>query len=279
MNYQKLLVGKEPYYVAVGRSGAFAVHRHPEIELSYCLRGWFEMSIDNQKYILQQGDIAVVNPMSSHEFFGADSACEKITIEVGPVFLGEHFDLFLRTNASGYVFRLKCEESKDEVYQELITCLEKTAQVYNQRPDFYSLHIKSNIYKISALILQLIARQKLGAVDTKNLRDIEKIDRALNFIYNNYAENLSIETVSEACGYSKSNFCKIFRNVVGDTFHNVLNQHRIEIACLHLKEENVSVDKLSQMVGFADAKSFCRVFKKVMGETSGSFKKRIQKDK
>ncbi|MBQ8249989.1 MAG: helix-turn-helix transcriptional regulator [Clostridia bacterium] len=104
--------------------------------------------------------------------------------------------------------------------------------------------------------------------------NIVKIEKAIEIIYNRYSEPLDIESVSAECGYSKSSFCKIFKEITGETFHSVLNRHRIEIACMHLKNSNASVEEIALNAGFSDLKSFCRVFKKITGESSGSYRKR-----
>ena len=113
-------------------------------------------------------------------------------------------------------------------------------------------------------------------IQNKKLTDVKKIDQALETIYNRYFEPLNVEDISAFCGYSKSNFCKIFKNITGDTFHNTLNRHRIEVACMLLRETNDTVEKFAQETGFSDAKSFCRVFKKLMGKNAGEYRKRIK---
>jgi AraC-like DNA-binding protein len=102
---------------------------------------------------------------------------------------------------------------------------------------------------------------------------VKKIDIALEAIYNRYNEPLDVESISALCGYSKSNFCKIFKNVTGDTFHNALNLRRVEIACLLLRDSNDTVEDIARDTGFLDSKSFCRVFKNVTNQTAGQYRK------
>ena len=109
---------------------------------------------------------------------------------------------------------------------------------------------------------------------TKDLQNVQKIEKSLDIIYNRFDEQLDLETVSKLCGYSKSNFCKIFKTITGDTFHNILNRHRVDIACLKLKESTASIEEIALSVGFADTKSFCRVFKSVTGFSSGEYRKK-----
>lgn len=274
MLYQKLLVGEDPYFVAVGFTNGFQVHRHPEIELSYCLSGSYTIIINNKEYLLSEGDLVVVSPMAAHEFPEVtEPTGEKLTIEVGSGLLGENFEPFNAINPEDGIFKLKADPD-NALHRQLSALFEETAEIFSNRPKFSALSIKSNLFKISGLLLQHITAKQNANNVLKPVRDVEKIEKSLEIIYNRYSEPLDLEEVSNACGYSKSNFCKVFKSITGDTFHNVLNRHRVEIACLHLKSGNQSVEIIASSVGFADSKSFCRVFKKIMGESSGSYKKR-----
>ena len=78
---------------------------------------------------------------------------------------------------------------------------------------------------------------------------------------------------ADLAGYGKSNFCKIFKAITGDTFHNVLNRHRIENAYMYLSETDMTVADIGSEVGFSDTKSFCRVFKSIIGSTAGEYRR------
>ncbi len=274
MLYQKLLVGANPYFVSVGPGSAFEVHRHPEIELSYCIKGTYNIIIGKKEYVLREGDLAVVNPMAAHELGNKlTDDCLRLTIDVGPGLLGDQFELFVSMNPDSSVFSLK-HEDVDELHKELADLLDQTAVFFDEKRAFYSLTVKGNIYKISALLLQILAKDNAHDLTLKPQTDVEKIDRAISIIYNRYDEPLDLDSVSRLCGYSKSNFCKVFKSITGETFHNMLNRHRVDIACLKLRESNASVEDIALSVGFSDTKSFCRVFKTITGESSGKYKKK-----
>ena len=278
MLYQKLLVGEHPYMISVGNTISYGLHRHWEIELSYCMEGQYTIAINNRSQCLHAGDLMVLNPMAAHEF-PEDSqvpAC-RMTIVLGPGLLGEFFEPFVNMVPSGRVFHLQDEKNNNPAYGQLTCLLEETAHLHLNRTEFSGLEIMGNLHKISALILKLLSEDNGVPLRIQSVRDVEKIEQALEIIYDRYGENLDLDTVSRMCGYSKSNFCKIFKRVTGDTFHNVLTRHRVEIACLHLKESTASIDNIGSTVGFSDSKSFCRTFKKLIGESPGTYRKKSAK--
>lgn len=268
MLYQKLLMGRNPFFISVGKNAAFEIHRHPEIELSYCIEGAYDIVCENKQYQLKAGDFALIPPMAAHEFpTGTDG--QRMTIEVGFAFLGEFFKDF---TSNCHIYK-KSDLQESPKYNELISLLNETAKISNSDLAFGELIIKGNLYKISALLLQTSANENAREAQNKKSADIKSIDLALEKIALSYHEPLTIEDISGMCGYSKSNFCKIFKSITGDTFHNLLNRHRVEVACMLLGETDRTIEKVAQETGFSDTKSFCRVFKKIMGKSAGKYRK------
>ena len=272
MLYQKLLYGSNPFFVSVGKALKFETHRHPELELSYCLKGEYNVICENKLYSLRQGDFLVISPMASHEIPANNRNGEMLTIEVGYTFLGKFFKEFTNHTTACCLYQ-KNDFPSYSANNELVELLKETARIHMSNSALKELSIKGNLYKISSLLLQMTCGVDTDNAQNKKMTDIENVDMALEKIYNNYYEPLNIEDISTSCGYSKSNFCKIFKAITGDTFHVTLNRHRIEIACMLLSETNYTVERIALETGFADSKSFCRVFKKLMGKSAGEYGK------
>jgi len=273
MLYQKLLAGTDPYFACVSPSCAFALHCHPEIELCYCFKGTDTIVAGQKEYILTEGDLVIVNPMAPHEVKNSPlPGSLRLTIEIGPAFLGEQFTSFVSANRDTGILSLK-QNVHLRYYDELSALLEETAMLLEAKEPFSNLLVKGNIYKISAILLKLFTENTLSTPTQKSTIDVEKIGMAVNMIYNCYNKPLSLDEVSAHCGYSKSNFCKLFKEITGESFHVLLNRHRVDVACLRLRNTEASVEEIALSVGFADSKSFCRVFKKIIGKNTGEYRK------
>lgn len=273
MLYQKLLLDSAPYVFQISNGSAFEVHRHPEFEISCCLAGTYDLIFENRRCTLQTGDFAIIPPMAAHEIpKGNDTDCCSVTIELGSVFLGAAYKSFLNQNRQFAVYERE-KLGDTSFYQEISALLEETSVLYYSSTAFRDLSIKGNLYKISALLLQGLPTQTSDGVSDKRSDAVRKIDKAIEIIYNRYYEPLNIELVSTSCGYSKSNFCRIFKDIVGETFHHTLNRHRIEIACTLLRESDHAIEKIAQKTGFSDVKTFCRVFKQMVGTSASEYRK------
>lgn len=274
MLHQKLLTGNHPYFLNVIHTPGFEEHRHPELELNYCLKGSCNFRIDKKDYELQEGDLVIIGSMVAHEIPKPQTPDNHIlTVEVGPVFLMGYFELFSKAIFHKTLYHLKNTENQIAIYDQLAHLLEEIADLHLHKNEFSELLIKSNLYKICAHILQVSMQNATDNTVSRSLRDIAKIEKALDVIHDKFADPLTVEQVATLCGYSNSNFCKIFKNITGDTFHNVLNRHRIENACCFLQGSNMSVEHIASHVGFTDSKSFCRVFKSFIGVTPGTYRR------
>lgn len=270
MLYQKLLVGADPYFVSVAGELGFELHSHPEVELSCCLVGEYVITIDGVEHTLRAGQMAVISPMTGHSLEGGD--CVRLTVEMGQSLLGPYFKQLEFLSRDNLILTLN--ETDETVHKAVWQLLQEIAETENGA--FRNLLQKGNVYKLSGLLLQLLTQQRgMEAAEIRQLA--EKIGCALDMIYNRYFDDLTVEEVSAACGYSKSSFCRVFKAVTGDTFHNTLNRHRVEIARDLLHSTAQSVEKIAEQIGFPDTKNFCRVFKKATGKSAGEYRKEHKK--
>ena len=272
MLYQNLLIGESPYHASVDIMGDFEEHRHPEIEFSFCMQGSYPMYTGTQKFTVKKGDLSIIGSMVSHGFPpNPDDTCRVLTLEVGPAFLSEYFELFSKGFSDIKVFSLD-----DEKYDELKTLLYEIADVCNDGADYPKLILKGDLYKICVHLLREFAELESKKNTTQSSVAIEKIEKSLDYIRKHYNENITVEKVATLNGYSKSNFCKIFKNITGHTFHNVLNRHRTQKVAELLKYTTLSMEDIAAQTGFADAKSMYRVFKSFTGIPPIVFRKNYQ---
>ena len=273
MLYQTMMLGKNPYFVEAGNLIYCQEHRHPEIELSFCLCGTYRIIIEKKEYTLREGDLAIVNSMEAHEFpTPGDNPGRMLTIEVGPKLLMEYFDPFSKVKLGMPVFHLK-QTHAHPCYPQLLELLTETAALKRSGSDFSELSVKGNLYRISALLLQDLIAENTENTSLKRLQDVAKIEKALEIMQEKFDTKLDIDYVANICGYSKSSFCKAFKSITGETFHSALNRHRTDMAKLQLQQTKLPIEDIAVKAGFADAKSFCRVFKQVTGITPGNFRK------
>ena len=191
-----------------------------------------------------------------------------ITLIVGSSLLKKYFEDFSKLAAKPKIYDLTTPEAA-ELREVFLEC----AQILNTKEGAWELLLVGNIYKIVAHFLKLGVSASADVLGKNDYRKVENIEQALELIYYNYKEPITVEQAAELTGYSKSNFCKIFKIVVGEGFHQALNRRRVNNAAGLLKASNMSVAEISAEVGFSEAKAFCRVFKSLYGISPGQYRK------
>ena len=93
------------------------------------------------------------------------------------------------------------------------------------------------------------------------------IAKALNYIEQNYTKKITIEELAKMCGCSESYFFNAFKEVLGVSpiayKHNLLVQQAIK----YLAETNLSIDEISNTLGFSSPNYFRKIFTSVMGKS------------
>ncbi len=266
MLYQKLLMGERPYNLNISSMKGFEEHRHSEIEINFCLKGHYDILIDKNLYEINEGEFVFIGSMTPHEIPVLPNIdCQNLSMKIGPMLLSEYFEVLSGKAPENPVFSFKEEPYLNELVDE-------TASLCQNPQDFSELMIRGNIFKIYAIIMKQIVSADTNPHTSKPLHNVINIENALQLIHTRYSDNLTIDEAARICGYSQSSFCKIFKNITGETFHNMLNNQRIKVAGNLLKETNLSVESVALQAGFSDSKSFCRVFKNIIGVTPGAYR-------
>lgn len=100
------------------------------------------------------------------------------------------------------------------------------------------------------------------------------IQKALNYIYQNYHLDLSLSDISRHCGVSEVYFSRAFKDALGLPFTKYLNAYRVRIASHLLRQSNDSLKKIAEESGFQSYNYFLTVFKTYMGVTPVQYREK-----
>lgn len=91
------------------------------------------------------------------------------------------------------------------------------------------------------------------------------IKEALNFIEQNFQNDISVEDIAAFCGLNRSYFGKIFHSTVGKSPQEFLIAYRMSKAGELLKLTGLSIADIGNAVGYPNQLHFSRAFKNVYG--------------
>lgn len=93
------------------------------------------------------------------------------------------------------------------------------------------------------------------------------IDRAAEYMKQNFAGALSLESLADQYFLNPTYFSRMFRQYMGVTFTDYLIELRMERAKELLRQGRYKVYEVSSKVGYTSDKYFCRVFKQYTGQS------------
>lgn len=96
----------------------------------------------------------------------------------------------------------------------------------------------------------------------------------LGYIEKNYDSDLSLTSLSEALGFSRSYIARLFKNELKMTSSDYVNKIRIGIACDLLSKSDLRIGEISEKVGFSEQYYFSRVFHRICGVTPIDFRRK-----
>lgn len=108
------------------------------------------------------------------------------------------------------------------------------------------------------------ARQKKNSVPIRFVKE---------YIEKHLSEDISLDSVANAVGFSKNYLCKLFKVEMNTTIVTYITEARMEAAKKLLKETVLNISEIALQVGFQDPKYFSRQFTRFVGITPKEYRK------
>ena len=126
-------------------------------------------------------------------------------------------------------------------------------------------------FETSSLSYQFFMTMAREAQQPGELAENDPVMIVHRFCLSHLAEELSLEELASAAGYSRSHFCRIFHSRTGKSPHTYLQELRMKLAESMLQRGNASVKETAAACGFADPSYFCKVFRRFHGVSPAKF--------
>ncbi len=249
-----------------------SIHLHECCEILFCLSGGKTFFIDDRIYEVEDGDIFVLNQFEAH----------KITSDPG-----KSFERYVMQISPSFIYSASTSET------DLSRCFtlrgdnvsHKIPTVYEERARLVKLFQKmsedngfgDDLLKSMAVIEFLTAVNALFFEKNKGYTyhsDYENktMVRAIGFINENFANELSLDTVAKNSFISVNELCRLFKKHMGTTVNKYITSRRMTEAKKLLKG-GASVSAAAEKSGYSDYANFIRSFKNAVGVTPGQYRK------
>ena len=135
----------------------------------------------------------------------------------------------------------------------------------------YVLYFNNDELKWILFILrcQMYEDNVITKMDTGN----ELIQKVIEYIIENYHNDITMAATAELFNMSESSLSKKFKAFTGFRFREYLINVRTHAAADLLVNTSLSITEIADKCGFADSNTMGGTFKKIMGEAPGSYRK------
>ena len=100
------------------------------------------------------------------------------------------------------------------------------------------------------------------------------VGRVLSYIHQHFAENITLDSLSEEFHVSPYYISRLIKNKLGSSFPDILANYRIKEAKIRLAKGD-SIKEVTYKVGFSSQNYFGKTFKKITGFTPSEYKDQL----
>ena len=152
---------------------------------------------------------------------------------------------------------------KNKVLSEKLVALFETIEIPES-----NIQVESEIYSFLDYLLMNFSQFPSVAFQTGKQKD--SIERVCNYLQQNFTKNISLKQLADVACLSRFHFQREFRNEIGITPHEYLNDLRIKESKKMLSHASGIAD-IALKLGFCDQSHFSRMFKKAVGVSPGKY--------
>lgn len=255
---------------------SFPWHWHPEVELTWVMSGQIEYLVNDNRYLLSEGEGLFGNSNSLHSGYMVDQKeCSYLSITFHPRFIYGYENSLLQTKYVDFItaneswHSLKLEKDVDW-HQDI---LEKIQDIYrmSQKPlSDYELQV----HLILTGIWQKLYRyySSLPASMQQPLKHLARLKEILSYIQEHYAKELTLDEIADHVNICKSECCRFFKKYMKMTIFDYILFLRIQNS-LPLLRAGESVTRIAGMAGFSTPAYYGQIFKRYMGCSPSRYRK------
>lgn len=265
------------HYYEFGRDFIFDGESHDFWEMVYVDKGSVAVRRDNEEEIvLSQGEVIFHKPNEFHAIRSYESSPNFFVISFVSSSLAmanfERYSSSLDKVHKSLVSEIIKEAEKCYVIPKNVTELKRLMR-RNEAP----LGSEQLIKNYLELLLIYLLRNQETKQNVPIVQEIEHEPLVLaikEYIHNRCEENIRVDEICRAFGYSKSFLSRFFKEHTGESLSGYAIKIKIEKAKELLRSSDMNITEISSLLSFDNPQYFARVFRRVCGMTPSEWKKR-----
>ncbi len=260
------------------------LHRHNFIEVAFVEAGHGWHVLNGIPMLARPGDMFVVDHGDVHYYMAEfDSKLFIYNLIFRPGFfdmaligaqsfanVADHF--LLRTfRDDGFDHSLSCHFAGAEYDRVLGLFREMIGEYDNHEPGFEEL-LRSWAVEVFVLLFRKLRAGDAANSERRAARDC-MLNPILEYLRKSYAEPITLDRLAMMAFLSPKYFSRVFKEQTGMTLTEYVQGLRVKRACEMLEEGATNMAFVAHTVGYADYKSFLKVFKRITGDAPSDYRR------
>lgn len=253
-------------------------HYHKEVEFLVVMDGVLTVFVDEEQFVLQQGDIALIGanqlhfdrsqakdgPMSYYVLqFDIHDYFEQSTMPYYR-FLSESDFPWSKLN---YIFA-ENNDARQTIY-DAVTEIYAEAQ---RKLEGYEIAVSLLIKKI---VLTLLRSDKRNLLRHRENTELLRLRPVLDYIEENVCDKIQVEDACKIANISYYYFVKLFKKALGMSFLEYVNYKKIKRAERILLTDGMTVAQVGEEVGLPNMAHFYKIFRKYNACSPHDYRKKM----
>ncbi|KAE9636183.1 MAG: AraC family transcriptional regulator, activator of mtrCDE [Epulopiscium sp.] len=245
--------------------GIDGLHFHNYLEIGYCYDGFGALELENESIRSGPDMFSIVPPNCPHRASsdpGTKSYWEWLFIDAEQCLKNMYRDdtLFIQEILKKIYRRpLLLRASEYPVLNQIILNIIREMR---KKDIYYKESVKGYVHVLIVELLRLNDQEEQKA---KIKKQTSRISGALDYVKENYRDEIKISQLAQACNMSESHFRRVFLETMNMKPVDYINLIRIQKACELIQKTQISMEDVAYKVGFTAVSTFNRNFKKLVG--------------
>lgn len=256
------------YSVKKHKKNEYRNHNHTQTELGFIMSGKGDYVLGEKPFLVEKGDLVIVRSNEQHCIPTVESeSLVAINIQFSSYFFWNICPNFISYSKIKALINQEIAIENKQTSEDISSLFGELSLMFdNANDDFF---ITRKVLEIVCCISEKI---DYNNDEVPNISHFENVQRAIEFIKENYHRDISLIDIAKSAAMSRSYFSAAFKSVTGTSPYNFLLTTRIEKAVWLLKNSDYSVMETASLCGFYSLTSFNKAFKALTGVTPTDYR-------
>jgi len=247
------------------------LHWHPDFEIATAECGTLDYRVGEQHIILEAGDSIFVNGNMLHSIkqISGDVADPMPNIVFSGTLIAHEtsaiYQRYIQPIAQCDSLQFVVFRHDDSSHTEVNRLILDTYRQLSRKEACYELAVQRNISRIFEYLSRNFEKLPKSEATRIQINNQIRLQKMLTFIYENYADAVTLDDIAKAADISRSEAGRCFQTYMGCSPVDMLIRYRLQTAHRLLGERTQTLQQISFACGFNSVNYFSRKFKQKYG--------------